>query len=231
MPSEPPTGPTPPPLIYPSPAERVGYRWGTGIIALIVAVILLIAVGITAAIVWNRGPGETKPQPGVTVPTTNPAPSTQPGTGQPPARINIGDVPFTPAPGWVIVEAYPSAVTLINKDDTALLHVEIAEIAGDFTDVTQALSFWITMWPSLTNVDIQLGKPEKLQSNRFQLAQTANYSAAMSTNQGTKPIYGMFAVLLNTSTGKVAGINYFAFSPDAFQASGPDTQTMIASML
>jgi hypothetical protein len=69
-----------------------------------------------------------------------------------------------------------------------------------------------------------------LQSANFQQKATIDYSADVSTPQGTIPVIGAFTELLNTSNQLSAFINFRQDSSSTTQAAG-DGGMMINSML
>ena len=72
---------------------------------------------------------------------------------------------------------------------------------------------------------------QTFQAKNFQQSLPINYTADVHTGHGTFPAFGTWIELFNPSAQRAAFIDFYALSGDAFQASLPDAQSMIASML
>ncbi len=229
-----------PPPSYPATGGRRGHRWGPGVIAVIITVVVLIAAGLTALFVFPRK-HSTPPSPEVSVPMPQPTPGSM---GQGPraptapalvstAAISLDDVSITPAPGWVLVDQEGKRGVILGKDKKKFM--EVIVVQSDATDVAQVLPGWIRKSKSklsLTSVEVEkVSKPEQLNSPHFQQKQSARFSGDLATQQGTLTVYGVLVVLLNTSTGEEALIDLFTPGTDLRDAAWPDAENMISSML
>ena len=256
MPSTPPSpGHTPP--RYPGHGGRVGRRLGAGAIPAIIAVVILIAAGVTAAVVWTgTSPHPQPPKPGSV--TVHPTASSTPGTIQPHAMaprsiartpttalsaavtlaaataVDLsGGVSLTPAPGWTIAHQDKNSVTLLNSDSTVEMFATVGK--ANSTDIKAELANDIkreTTGGGMTNVQLNPGDPPTaLQGTNFQKMYGVDYSGDVSTQQGTTALTGTFIELLNPSTGLSAFIDTNSASNDALNKATTDAGKMIASML
>jgi hypothetical protein len=180
--------------------------------------------------------------------TIGPAEPSTPGTDAPTApatpaagtfstgAVSVGDgITLTPAPGWSVESQSKDdrTVTLINADTSAEMFVAVGKASG--TDIAQVLSTDITNATSgaaFSNVKLS-GQPSQKtrQSDRFQQERGVGYTADLQTQQGTIPVVGVFAELLNTSTRESAFIDVHAVSSDALKQAAEDADAMIGSML
>ncbi len=217
-----------PPPSYPADGGRVGHRWGPGVIAVIITVIVLIAAGLTA---WFVFPPRHR------ILTSEPTPASA-AYGQrasaalvAKSAVSFDDVSITPAPNWMAVAQDNGSVILNNDDDTAYMLVVVQRTSAQ--NVTQVLPGFIqSATKSLTNVAVEKAStPEQLSSSHFQQEQLARFSGDLTTHQGTSTLYGIAVALLNTSTGEAALIDLFTTGSDLRDANWPDAKTMINSML
>jgi hypothetical protein len=229
MSSTPPAPRTPPPPHYPGSGGRVGHRLRPGVIVAIIAAVILIAAAVTAAIVLS---GTTSPPKAPELlPSRHAAMASPGGLGSPrpdksvrtmrrvqvaltsAGPISIVDgISITPAPGWTLTEQGPNWVTLYDANNTSRMQVTVKPASG--SDVVAALQADINRLISssstgLNNV-VNLGAPttKPLQSANFQQDASIDYTANISTQQGTIPILGVFDELLNTSNHQSAFIDF-----------------------
>ena len=251
-------GHTPPPVHYPKSAGRVGHRLRPIAIAVIIAVVILIAAAVTAVIVLSGTTSPPKPPPMLpNSPAAMAAPARSAITRPPsppdelartPARtqsvtvrltsadpITIAHgISITPAPGWTLGTRGPDWVMLYNADSSARMHVTVKTAGG--TDVVGVLQQDITRLTSepstsLANVSNLTGPTTKaLQSANFQQQASIDYTADVSTQQGTIPVLGVFSELLNTSNQLSAFIDFRQTGEATTQAAG-EGGAMISSML
>ncbi len=103
------------------------------------------------------------------------------------------------------------------------------------TDITRLLNSHIQTETEAAGLsDLQLGEfgdVTPTEEPRFTQFLGVPYTATMSTQQGTMPITGVFAELLNPSTGLSAFINYFAGNQTDLDANMPDADKMLSSMM
>ena len=206
---------TPPPARYPRGSTRRGHRRRP---ILVVATAAIALSGITNPPEPPRTPPRGHP---VTAETTAPETfsSTSPRpwsaairlTSAGPIAIANG-ISLTPAPGWTLTNRGPNWVTLYNADSTARIQVEVKRAGGtDILAELQADINKLTSTPStgLTNVTNLTGPSTKsLHSAKFQQQASIDYTADISTQQGTIPVLGVFDELLNTTNMLSAFIDY-----------------------
>lgn len=149
--------------------------------------------------------------------------------------INIGqNISIIPAPGWTLGIRGPNWVLLYNDDSSARMQVVVKPAsATDVVAVLQADINRLTNAPatSLTNV-VNLSGPDTktLGSANFQQQASIDYTANVSTQQGTIPVLGVFAELLNPSNHLSAFID-FRQDGEATTQAARDGGMMIHSML
>jgi hypothetical protein len=258
MSSTPPPPHTPAPLHYPGSGARVGHRLRPVAIAAIIGVVILIAAAVTAAIVLTGTANRPKPPPMLPSSHAAMASPVKPGIPRPPnppdepARtprtaqgvavaltsadpIDIGQgISITPAPGWTLGNRGPNWVALNNADTSAQMRVAVKPASG--TDVVAVLQADINQLTStasaiLSNVKNLSGPDTKmLQSANFQQQASIDYTADVSTQQGTIPVLGAFDELLNTSNHLSAFIDFRQTDAATAQAA-TDGGIMIHSML
>jgi hypothetical protein len=204
----------------------VEHRLHGTVVAAIIGVVVLLAAGVTAAVVFS-GPS-THPKPPRTGPGSGVAPTPH-GLGQ---TINLPNgVTLTMAPGWTIVESSPTWVVLANSDNSALMEAESGKAA--MTEITQEAGFMAGLYATnrLTNVIEEPQGVQTVQGKNFTQSLQVNYTANRQTDQGTMQLYGIWTTLFNASTRIAGFIDFSAISPDAFQAALPDAKSMLASMM
>ena len=204
----------------------VEHRLHGSVVAAIIAVVVLLAAGFTAAVVFS-GP-LTQPKPPRTGPVEGVVPTPHALGG---GTINFADgVPLTVAPGWTIVQSSQTWVLLANRDNSALMEADSRKSA--MPDITEEAGFRAGLATNgLTNAVEEPQGVQTVQGKNFTQSLQVNYTANRETNQGTMQLYGTWTTLFNASTQIVGFIDFRAVSPDAFQAALPDAKSMLASML
>jgi hypothetical protein len=203
----------------------VEHRLHGTVVAAIIGVVVALAAGITAAVVFSGSSTEPKP------PSTGAgvAPTPHAAGGQ---TINLPDgVTLTAAPGWTVVDSSQTWVLLANSDNSALMEVESGK--SSMRDITQEAGFMAGLYATdrLTNVIEEPQAVQPVQGKNFTQSLQVNYTANRQTDQGTMQLYGIWTTLFNASTQIAGFIDFSAISPDAFQAALPDAKSMLASML
>ncbi len=247
-------------LSYADTEERLENRLRVGMIALIVVLVVAIAAAVTiAVVVTNKEPAPQPPQPGPsgqmlgTAAAAAPTVRHLPGADSPAAArvtltaggtpalaftaageaIDLGyGISLTPADGWTIDTQGKNLVVLWNDEFEALFDAVVHPVA--VTDVEQLLADLIAHYTegmSLTNVQLSQVKTATLNSKNFQKMASRGFTADYSTQQGSGKLYGMFAELLNTSTGLAAFAILAAYTRGSFKACVADGNAMITSML
>jgi hypothetical protein len=252
---EPSAGQTPSKLQFAESGDD-GDNMNAKLVALIVVVIVLIAAGITAAVVLSKKETtQEPPQPGsrpgqlVSMPLTAASPHGMPAKvalmsmGLPlagetmlavsgkPVEVVEG-VSITPADGWTVDTEDKGLVILMNADKSAMLFVTAG--VTDSKDAAEVLDADIQKFVEengMANVKVTKPKTGTLDSKNFQETVTRGFTGDLETQQGTLNLVGMFAELMNTSTGMSAFIVYNAPSEDEYDASAEDADSMISSML
>ncbi len=227
----------PPPVRYPGGSARVGRRPRPFVVAATAAIVLS---GTTNAPELPR----TVPRShAVTAEATAPETISSTSGRERGAAIRLmsagpiviaNDISLTPAPGWTLTNRGPNWVTLYNADSTARIQVEVKPAGGaDILAELQADINRLTSTPTtgLTNVTNLTGPSVKARHGaNFQQQASIDYTADISTQQGTIPVLGVFDELLNTSTLLSAFIDYRE-DGEASTHSADSGGMMINSML
>jgi hypothetical protein len=253
-------GHNPAPLYFPHAHGRVGHRLSARSIAAIIAVILLVAAGVTAPIVFSGNETHPTPPPAPTGGHLSTAATAQLGgaargretlgpivlaakmfpqaSGPLSAGSSVevgGGITLTPAAGWSVESTGKNAVLLINGASTAEFFVTVGKASS--TDIAQELSNDIANYTKssssvLSNVQVtNKGQPTSVQSSHFQQELGAGYSGSLQTQQGTISVVGVFLELLNTSNGGSAFVDVHAVNKNALQPAAKDGDSMVNSML
>jgi hypothetical protein len=148
--------------------------------------------------------------------------------------VMIGDgISITPAENWWVYRQGDDMALLANGDNSATLMVALDKVKSH--DVVDALVNIVNRFNSadspIRNVQLAGLTKDTLRSNNFQDVAAIAYSADLSTQQGTIPVYGVFMELLNTSTGESAFLDLSATNMNAGKAAAEDVDSMMASML
>lgn len=244
MTSTPGTAQLPPrPVTYPGSSAPVGHRLGAGVITAIIASVVVLAAVVTAALVLPGHHGSKPAAPPwpataskITPPARQPVSGGSAGAVAPPETVTIAGLPITVHPDWEVVDQSGSSVVLRDKEDTAVLLLGVENLdMNEWHDITQILNAWAnarsheyTKW---SNRQIIADPPEKVDSDRFQFMQVAQYSADLSTQGGTTPVQGVLMVFVNPSTGQIGEVDFLTGSFDEAVAKWPQARTMIESMV
>ena len=240
-------------------AEVVEHRLHAAVVTAIIAVIVIIAAGVTAVVVCS-GPAKTPTppaiggtympakalgprQPGIFDGGGNPhGPVVLASTMTPLADANAstydfgGGMTITIAPGWTITQQGTGAVDLLNSDKS----VAMFAVAGDAdtADINSEAALLIKDEIKAVGLTDARQDPQAtvlpVKSQNFLQSLPIEYTANLQTNQGTAQVYGVWLTLFNQSTKKAAFFDTFTFSsPDALFAhkNNSDIQSMIGSML
>jgi hypothetical protein len=232
-------------------SESTGGEPRRAVAVAMIAAVVVLAAGITAAVVL-RGPS-APPKPGGFVPTTHAAAAIKlataggmavgnlvlASTSKPLADggtvVNFLDgVSATIAPGWTINKSWNTGVWAENSGNTA--QVGISSGKPHAPDINGDMSWLInadTTALGYTNV-VQGPDPDgaqAVQGKNFTQSLVVGYTADYQSNQGTIHYQGIWVDLFNRSTQLSACINLRANSPDALRAAVPAAKGMIGSML
>jgi len=143
-------------------------------------------------------------------------------------------VTLTLASGWTIRTQGPHYANLIKGDGTQS-GMSVSAGTSNTRDINQEAAMLIGQdikARALINVKQQPQvQVQTLQANNFQQSLPINYTADVQTSHGTVPAFGTWIELFNPSAQRAAFIDFYAISGDMFQATLPDAQGMIASML
>jgi hypothetical protein len=229
--------------------DGVEHRLHGAVVAAIIAVIVVLAAGVTAAVVF-RGPSTPPkpPHPSGLVPTTHQAAAIRPSSGfrgivlasttTPLAggvTVNfINGVSLTVAPGWTVYKSWNTGVWMHNSDNSVLLEISVGHAhAPDINgELTWQINDEINL-NGLTNV-VQARSEEGVQAvqgKNFTQQLFTGYSANHQGDQGTTQICGVWMALFNVSTQQNAFIDIRAANTDALGAAVPDAKSMVASLL
>ncbi|MFN8033023.1 MAG: hypothetical protein U0Q47_06955 [Mycobacterium sp.] len=241
MSSTPETAQLPPrPVTYPGTGALGGHRLSAGLITLIIAAVVVVASVVTAALVL---PGHHHSKPTVAnqpdtagqigPPTRQPISGGPANVVPPPEGLEIGGIPIVLHPDWEVLNQFGSRVDLRDKDDTAVLMIQVENLdMSDWKNVKEIFSAWADMRSGdRSNVQINPDPPKKIDSERFQSVQGAQYSADLSTQGGTTTVYGVLMVMLNPSSGQTLEVDFLTDSIDDFNAKWPQAKTIIESMV
>lgn len=224
---------------------------GTGVVAAIIAAIVLIAAGVTAAVVLSHDQKDVAP-PDISVEIKQPAQKTAAAfaprlpsdsvirlasnesvlaLGQ---VVDLGfGVTLTPADGWTVAEQQEGYVQVHNDDADVLFMVvagrtEPADIERilDHDIDTVAENFGLSHIKT-SDVDVT-----QIQGSRnFEQIALMRFQADMGTQQGSLPVYGLFGELYNSETN-VSAFTFLAGSDeDAVRASAEGADVMLNSMM
>lgn len=144
----------------------------------------------------------------------------------------VEGVTITPADGWTVDTQDKGLVILMNADKTAMLFITAG--VTDSKDAAAVLDADVQKFVeenSMSNVKVTKPKTGTLDSKNFQEVVSRGFMGDLETQQGTMNLVGMFAELMNTSTGMSAFIVYNAPSQDDYDASSEDADKMIGSLL
>ena len=237
---------------------HVEHRLHGGVVAAIVAVIVLIAAVISVAVVLGGHSTRTKPPhlgPGGIVSHAAGAGFLHPDVGQPGqsrwGRVHLASnstsvalgtataislynsVSITPAPGWTVASQGQGYVNLLNPDQ----NVQLFALAGaaDAPDINQEATASINADISalgLTNVQQDTSSQvQTVQGSNFQQALVVGYTGNAQTNQGSQLLGGVWVTLFNSSTQTAGFINFFSPNPQAIEGALSDLKPMLASMM
>jgi hypothetical protein len=236
----------------------VEHRLHGGVVAAIVAVMVLVAAVISVAVVLS-GPG-TQPKPprpghgrilpraaaaGVHYPFMGQSGQSRLGSvslasnttslaaGKATTAINLyRSVSITPASGWSVINQDDGFVILGNSDHS----VEVSALAGavDEPDISQESSALINATirgAGMTNVQQDpSGQVTTIQGNNFQQMLSVTYTGNVQTNQGAVEIQGLWVTFYNSSTQTSGFGNVFSSSEGALEAATNDVVSMLGSM-
>lgn len=149
--------------------------------------------------------------------------------------VDIGDgLSMTLAKGWTVVEHGGHYAILVNGDGSAQLNIGAQhEDRGDAVsilhrNVVQSIAGSADKLGNVKFGDVQ---EDSVQSRNFQQSVSVPYLADLSLQQGTIPVKGLFAELLNPKTREAVFFNFTVGSPDALDSAASDVDRMIGSLL
>lgn len=186
----------------------------------------------TTTYTLGASPAPFSPAPATLAPlaTTTPGAPASPVSST--TAVNLGNgISITPAHGWSVAnQPDDHTVLLTNSDSTVNFFVTVGKAQS--TDVQQELMLDIKgLETNLTNVQLTGAQQMTTTGNNFPQAAGVNYTADVSTQQGTTALTGAFFELLNPSTGGSAFIDFAAASADALNSATHDGAAMLASMV
>ena len=239
-------------------AGHAEHRLHGGLVAAIVAVILMIAVLFTVAVVMSGeatqrtppgegGGGRIAPHSGSAtgsihrtigqsgesswgrVALASNTASLAVGSA---TTVNLVDgISMAVAPGWTVTRQGQQSAELINSDQSAGLFVNAG--TANTPDIGHESTFLIAhniQSSGLTNVQQHPTQPQQLPGRNFKQLLEVDYTADIQTNQGTGQIYGGWVTLYNSTTGMSGLFNLYAVSLAAFKAALQDAAQMMVSM-
>jgi hypothetical protein len=223
--------------------DRVEHRLHGAVVAAMIAVVVIVAAGVTATVIFSgpsTQPKPPKPGPGGIVPTTHAVASIHLTSTKTPlaaggaSTVDFGNgVVLTLASGWSIANQGPRYANLVK--DHQSVGMDASAGTANTPDIGQEATLLISQdikARGLINVQQEpQAQVQAVQGNNFQQALPINYTANLQNNQGTMPVYGTWIQLFNPSAQRAAFLDFYAISGDAFQASLPDVKSMLASML
>ncbi len=235
--------------------DAVEHRLHGGVVAVIIAVVVLVAALISLAVDWS-GPAThpRPPRPGGLVSHPSATGLLHPTIGQPgqsrwgnltlasshtplaigsAAAINLyKSVSITPAAGWTVVKQDPGDVILGNSDRS----VALGAIAGqaDASNINAESTTLISaaiQGGGLTNVQqTPAGPVVTIQGNNFQQKYVVEYTANGQTAQGTAQVEGVWVTLFNSSTQTAGFVDVYSPSDAALGGATNDFVSMLQSM-
>lgn len=241
-------------------AGVVEHRLHAAVVTAIIAVVVIIAAGVTAVVVCS-GPAKTPTPPAIGGTygraRAQASGSVQPGIfddgGNPRARVVLastmtaladtnastfdfgGGITMTIAPGWTISQQNSGWVAMLNGDKSVGMYA----VAGgaDTADINSEAALLIKneiKTVGFTNVqqDQQATVLPVKGGKNFLQSLAIAYTANLQTNQGTQQGYGVWITLFNQSTKTAAFIDADASNLNALQrAYSSDIVGMINSMV
>jgi hypothetical protein len=143
-------------------------------------------------------------------------------------------VTLTLASGWTIANQGPHYANLV-KGGGQSGGMDVSAGTANTGDINQESAMLIGQdikARGLSNVKRQPQvQVQTVQAKNFQQSLPINYTADVHMPRGTFPAFGTWIEMFNPSAQRAAFIDFYAISGEAFQASLPDAQSMIASML
>jgi hypothetical protein len=237
---------------------HVDHRLHAGVVAAILAVVVLVAMLVSVAVVWH-GPAArpTPPQPrhggGVVshpsaarpinplmdgpgesrLGTVSLASITAPLAAGTVTAIDLGDgVTLTLAPGWTISNQGQSWANVFNNAENVGAYASTGRASTPDINQESALDINQAIQAvGLTNVQQTAGgQLQTLQGKNFQQLIEVDYTGNVQTNQGTQQEWGAWITLYNPTARTSGSFVFYAWSPDAFKAAIPDAGSMLVSM-
>jgi hypothetical protein len=146
--------------------------------------------------------------------------------------INLyNSVSITPASGWSVVNQDDHFVLLGNSNRNVLV-AALAD-ASDEPDINQESSALINQTikgAAMTDVEQDPPKLKTIQGNNFQQMLGVAYTGAIQTNQGAVEVEGLWVTLYNSATGTTGFVNIYSPSTTALDAATDEVASMIQSM-
>jgi hypothetical protein len=237
-------------------AGHVEHRLHGGVVAAIIAVVVLVAALISVAVDWSSPATHPKPpRPGGLDSHASATGLLHPMLGQPgqsrwgnltlasshnslatgtaTAITLYKSVSITPASGWTVVQQDQGDVVLANSGHT----VAVAAIAGpaDASNINAESTIAISaaiQGGGLTNVQqTPAGPVQTVQGNNFQQKLVVDYTANSQTNQGTSQVEGIWVTLFNSSTQTAGFLEVYSPDDAALGAATNDLVSMLQSMM
>jgi hypothetical protein len=195
------------------------------VVAAIVALVVFLAAGFTAATRPATGSA-----PGAITLSSTTTPLADGGT----TVDFVNGITLTVAPGWRVFTSNHTGIWARNSDRTASIavvtgHPHTPDIASEMAwlinqDITTNGYMNVVQDPSSEGVQTVQGK-------HFTQELLVGYTGNRQTDQGTQQLYGIWTELFNSATQQDAFIDLRAASMETLAAAIPDAKRMTGSIL
>ncbi len=244
-PAEQPAYGGPPPPAYGTPPPKPPHKLSGALIGAIIAAIVLVAGGTTAALVLTGGP---KHSAGPAAPAVGPAPLPGPQSTAPAPQDSssapapqpqgagggtaiAGGVSITPASGWTIKANKDGHAGLSDANGDAFLDVFVQKASS--TDLGSELQAQVQGFMQVNNyTNVQLGTVGSGADSGPNFTEEAGvaFQGELSGQQGTVQVSGFIDLRLNPSTGVEALSAYAAGSPQIYHTHVHEVLQMFGSL-
>jgi hypothetical protein len=234
----------------------VEHRLHAGVVAAIIAVVVLLAALISLAVDWSAPATHPKPpSPGGLVShasasgvghpmigqsgqsrwgkLTLTSSDTSLATGTGTAITLYNSVSITPASGWTVVSQGQGYVNLANGANSVDLFATADQTnePNINAEASADISADIKASAQTNTQQTPVGPVQTIQGNNFQQKYVVSYTGDIQTNQGTEQIEGVWVTLFNSSTHTAGFLDIWSPNDNALNAGTNDFISMLRSMM